>query len=456
MGNIRNAIRYARKNGMMEMLHTAFERLGQQKQPYHFEEASEEVLKKQKQTKWEDAQKISILVPEYETKAEYMQELLQCVLAQSYADWELIIADASSTDKVEQVVSEYRDERICYHRLADNQGISENTNKGLEFVTGKYVALLDHDDLLTPDALYEMAQKAVTAGESGKEPFMIYSDEDKCDGTGSVYSCPHRKLDFNLDLFLTNNYICHFTMIRADIIKELGFRPTYDGAQDYDLFLRVVLLIIRLAKQKKKECKIKCSADCQEKRTIEYHISEALTERICHVPKILYHWRCHEASTAKNPESKLYAYEAGRYALEDWYRRMEIKVTVEHSKHLGFYDTIYVKNIFQSRPDIGVIGGKLTHANKVTGGAMEADGTVIYDKLPRKYSGYMNRGILTQDVTALDLRCMKVRPELKEQYREYLSRLSDEDPIKLSLEFSEYVRGQGYFLVYVPTFEEAI
>lgn len=436
MSNWKKAIRYARKNGIMEMIHTASERIGQQREVYVFEEASQETLREQKNMKWEYAPKISILVPAYETKTAYLEALIESVLAQSYDHWELIVADAGSTDQVENVVKKYPDERIGYHRLKENRGISENSNKGLSYVNGDYVALLDHDDLLTPDALYEMALAAVTAKEQGREPLLLYSDEDKCDADAKHYSCPHRKLDFNLDLFLTNNYICHLTMIRSDIIKELGFRPDYDGAQDYDLFLRIVLLIMRL--------------------TSEGTPAQRLAERICHVPKVLYHWRCHEASTADHPESKLYAYEAGKHALEDWYRRMGIRVNVEHSKHLGFYDTKYLKNIFQSRPDIGVIGGKLTHGNKVTGGAMQEDGTVIYDKLPRKYSGYMNRGILTQDVTALDLRCMKVRPELRERYLEFMARLSGEDAVSVSLEFSQYVRSKGYFLVYMPTFEEKI
>lgn len=430
MSNVKKAIRYARKNGVMEMIYTAIERKQQSKEDYIYVEPSEKELEKQKK-EGNTACKISILVPAYETNTEYMEALIDSVLAQSYANWELIICDASESKQVEACVKKYADERICYYRLEKNKGISANTNAGLSYVTGEYVALLDHDDLLTPDALYEMV-KASGDGQA----YMVYSDEDKCDGSGEEFHTPHRKLDFNLDLFLTNNYICHFTMIRTDIIKELELRSAYDGAQDYDLFLRVVLLIMRMK--------------------LSESVPEKLAKRICHVPKVLYHWRCHEDSTADNPESKMYAYEAGKKALEDWYRRMNIKTSVIHSKHLGFYEAKYQKNMLKSRDDIGVIGGKLTHKNKVTGGAMDADGNVIYANLHRKFSGYMNRGVLTQDVTALDLRCMKVREELKETYLEYVARLSEEDPVTLSLEFSENVRQKGYFLVYDPTFEEKL
>ncbi len=450
MGNLKKAIRYARKNGIMDMIYTAIERRQQLKEKYVYEPLGEAELEKQRKDAKNDC-KISILVPAYETNPEYLKALIESVQAQTYADWELVICDASKSAQVEETVQEYADERISYHKLPENLGISGNTNAGLAHVTGDYVALLDHDDLLTPDALYEMAKAVGQAGDvdyaeeqdavedaciSPIRPYMIYSDEDKCDVSGTKFSSPHKKLDFNLDLFLTNNYICHFTMIRTDIMKELGLRPAYDGAQDYDLFLRVVMLILRM----------KLSESTPEK----------LAKRICHVPKILYHWRCHEESTADNPESKMYAYEAGKRALEDWYRRMNIKTTVIHNRHLGFYETKYQKNIFQSRDDIGVIGGKLTHKNKVTGGAMDTDGAVIYANLPRKFSGYMNRGVLTQDVTALDLRCIKVRPELREMYLEYVTRLSEEDPVRLSLEFSEEIRKKGYFLVYDPTFEEKI
>ncbi len=448
MGNLKKAIHYARKNGIMDMIYTAIERKKQLKEKYEYEPIEDAILEKQRKDAISNC-KISILVPAYETKKEYLEALIESVQAQSYENWELIICDASLSAQVGEIVTAYADGRIHYQKLDENLGISGNTNAGLAHITGDYVALLDHDDLLTPDALYEMVkmvEQGSTSDVAAKEadayendtvtrPYMVYSDEDKCDASGTKFSCPHKKLDFNLDLFLTNNYICHFTMIRADIIKELGLRSAYDGAQDYDLFLRVVMLILRMK--------------------LPESTPEKLAKRILHVPKILYHWRCHEESTADNPESKMYAYEAGKRALEDWYHRMGIKTTVIHSRHLGFYETNYQKNIFQSRDDIGVMGGKLTQGAKVTGGAMDKDGNVIYAGLHRKFSGYMNRGILTQDVTALDLRCMKVRPELRELYMDYMARFSEEEePIALSLEFSKLVREAGYFLVYTPTFEE--
>ena len=178
-----------------------------------------------------------------------------------------------------------KDSRIRYVRTAENKGMSENTNEALQYATGDYVGLLDHDDLLTPDALYEMAMTLQNANEQGIEAALVYSDEDKCDTEAKIYYEPHVKLGFNWDLLLSNNYICHFLAMKTELIKKLGFRKEYDGAQDFDLVLRATL-----EKDEKDE--------------------------ILHVEKILYHWRCHDLSTAANPQSKLYAYEAGKRAAE--------------------------------------------------------------------------------------------------------------------------------------------
>lgn len=433
MGNIKRTLNYAVRNGILDTICTVIERKKQLKQDqYVYEAVPQEILEKQRTE--EGRIKVSILVPAYETEPAYLRALIDSVLAQTYSGWELILCDASASDQVKRTLQEYKDTRIQYHRLKENLGISGNTNQGLAYVRGDYVALLDHDDLLTPDALYEMVRAAERngAGSIKEFPYLIYSDEDKCDESGENFRCPHKKLDFNLDLFLTNNYICHFAMIRTDIIKELQLRPEYDGAQDYDLFLRIVLLIARM----------KVSAN----------IPDRFAEKIVHVPKILYHWRCHEGSTADNPSSKRYAYEAGRQAVQNWYDRMGISVKVRHGKHLGFYRVKYGRNVFKKRNDIGVIGGKIVKRGKVTGGAMDADGNVIYGGMPSRFNGYMNRASLTQDVTALDIRRVEVRPELQKFYAQALVDSFDVGDIKASLEFSEEVRKMGYYLLYDPTF----
>ena len=414
---IRKTLRYAKRNGWRNAFFAVSERLQQLKKPYQYEPPSVETLAEQRTHIWVNAPKISVLVPAYETNEAFLRELIESVRAQTYSNWELIVADAGTGDSVKNVVYPYtrEDARINYHRLGENKGISGNTNAGLMFVNGAYTALLDHDDLLTPDALYEMVCAAV------KEPgaALIYSDEDKCDERAECYYAPHKKLDFDLDYFLTNNYICHLAMLKTDVLKSLRLRPEYDGAQDYDLFLRAA----------------------------------AAEKKIVHVPKVLYHWRSHEMSTADNPDSKRYAYEAGRRALDDFYKNMGWAAHAEEDMHVGFYRTVYENGIFDIRPEVGVTGGRLVRRNKVTGGAMKADGTLLYGSLPVQYSGDMNRAVLAQSVPALDLRCMTVREELRELYAEYAARLErgDGEAIGISLAFCAEVRSRGYLLIYNPS-----
>lgn len=413
---IKKTFRYAKRNGWSNAFYAALERLAQQKKRYFYEPPSEEVLAAQRTRIWEKAPKISILVPAYETKEEFLRALLESVQAQTYSNWELIIADAGSGDQVKQTVYPYtrEDARINYYHLGENRGISDNTNAGLAFAGGTYTVLLDHDDLLTPDAVYEM----VCAAEKNPDAALLYSDEDKCDAAAERFHTPHEKPDFDLDLFLTNNYICHLAMLKTEVLKRLHLRPEYDGAQDYDLFLRIA----------------------------------AEGERIVHVPKVLYHWRSHEKSTADNPESKRYAYEAGLRALNDFYRRAGWAAHAREDRHVGFYRTVYEKTIFEVRPEVGAVGGVLIHRARVAGGAMEEDGTVRYWGLHEKYSGYMNRAVLSQSVPALDLRCMTVREEFEERYKEYAARMdgTEESAVRESLAFSRELRERGGLLIYSP------
>ncbi len=239
---------------------------------------------------------ISILVPAYETDKVFFAQMIESVLGQTYGNWQLVIADSSSDDRLRKVAEGYRDPRICYRHLDLNEGISQNTNEAFKWARGQYVAFLDHDDVLSPDALFEVV-RLLKEGDYD----MVYTDEDKVDATLSRRFEPNIKPAFNLDLLLSNNYICHFTVIRSELFGKALLRKEYDGAQDYDLFLRILLGI---------------EWDRVERRkTIhEYGFFPAnyLKTHIGHVPMILYHWRAHESSTSDNPDSKRYAYEAGK------------------------------------------------------------------------------------------------------------------------------------------------
>jgi glycosyltransferase involved in cell wall biosynthesis len=235
---------------------------------------------------------ISVIVPTFNTPDKYLNPLIDSLFSQTYKNWQLCIADAS-TDIVRQSAIEAiskSDERIKYHY---NKGlhISDNTNQALKLATGKFVGLLDHDDILSPYALEEVA--AVINKHHDVD--IIYSDEDKLSDDGKERLLPFFKPDWSPDLLLGVNYITHFLVIRKTFLDKVGGpRSRYDGAQDYDLLLRVT-----------------------EK-----------TDKIIHIPKILYHWRLAEGSTAKTVGEKNYADTAGQRALADAVKRRGIKAKV--------------------------------------------------------------------------------------------------------------------------------
>lgn len=267
-------------------------------------------LKKQRAEKLDYEPCISIIVPTYKTPEKFLKEMIDSVRNQSYENWELCIGDGSVTeDTVKNVVESYqkKDKRIKMLCLSENLGIAGNTNAALSIATGDYIALLDHDDILAPDALYEVVK---WMNEHYKdETDVIYTDEDKVSFDLKDYFEPHFKSDYNLDLIRSNNYICHLFVARKSIVDQVGgFRKEYDGSQDYDFILRCI----------------------EQSKHVE------------HVPKVLYHWRCHPGSTAANQESKMYCYEAGKRAIEDHLKRMgEDDCQVVITEHLGFYHVIY-------------------------------------------------------------------------------------------------------------------
>lgn len=261
---------------------------------------------------------ISIVVPVYRTPELYLREMIESVLKQTYTRLELCLVDGSEEDQSAALVIQgyvQQDSRIRYEKLPKNLGIAGNTNAAIAMATGDYLALLDHDDILEEHALFEI----VKILQEHPETDMLYTDEDKVTFDSSVYFQPHFKPDFNLDLLRSNNYICHFLVLKRGLVEKTGaYREEYDGAQDYDFILR-----------------------CSENAV-----------RIAHVPKVLYHWRCHTASTAGNPESKAYACEAGRRALMAHLERQQIRATVENMDNPGFYRVSYTMT---SVPKVSII-----------------------------------------------------------------------------------------------------
>ena len=268
--------------------------------------------------------KISVLVPVHDPPAELFHKTADCVLNQIYDRWELCIADDASTDKdtlavLDRLEDANRNIRIT--RLKRNRGISGATNAALELATGDFVALLDHDDMITPDALFWVADALNTS--PGLD--MIYSDEDKID-TGGNRRDPFFKPDWSPDLILSMMYTCHLGVYRTSLVRQLGgFRSDLDGSQDHDLVLR---------------------------------LSER-TDRIHHIPKVLYHWRMSSGSGASHIDAKPWAVEAGRKALEDALSRRGIDGRALHDRHPGRYQIEYE---ISGNPQIDIImptGGRI-------------------------------------------------------------------------------------------------
>lgn len=248
-----------------------------------------------------------------------MKEMLDSVLAQTYGNWQLCLADGSPKgEDVAGIVKKYasRDSRILYKNLGGNRGFSDNTNEAIAMADGDYIILADHDDVLPEYALYECAM----AVKDHPECDVFYSDEDKMDMDGGALFDPHFKPDFNPDLLTSVNYICHLFVVKRRLLDKVGgLRREFDGAQDYDFIFR-----------------------CTEQ-----------AGGIWHIPKVLYHWRCHQDSTASNPESKLYAFEAGSRAVMEHYRRVGISAErVEKGVDYGIYHTVFQ---IQGDPLVSVI-----------------------------------------------------------------------------------------------------
>lgn len=306
---------------------------------------TEEELEKQRGHEFRYMPKISILVPTYRTPEKMLREMIESVIAQSYSNWELCIADGSAGSKIdadgkkvdsgeehspiEGILAEYaaKDSRIKYKVLAENGGISRNTNEALKMAEGECIALLDHDDLLEPDALFEVVKKMQNPVSK-----LCYTDEDKVTSDLKKYIDPNFKPDFSIDLFRSHNYITHFFVVQKVIVdKAGGFNSEFDGAQDYEFMFRCIEEAL-------------CTEMMPRKRIplseVEYGDQRA-QDVVAHVPRVLYHWRLAKGSTADKPENKLYAYEAGRRAIEEHLKRAEISAETELTGMWGMYHTTY-------------------------------------------------------------------------------------------------------------------
>lgn len=266
-------------------------------------------LQEQRQHHFTYEPKISIVVPLYRTPEKFLREMIASVQAQTYENWELVLSDGSGENSpLLKLLAEYekKDSRIVVVQNNRQLRIAPNTNEAIKTAGGDYLVFGDHDDLFAPDALYE----CVRVLNEKPETEMIYSDEDKVDAGTKKYFEPHFKPDYSPDLLCSMNYFCHLVLVKRELWERTGLLdPAFDGAQDYDYVLR-----------------------CTE---------QTGPEQIVHIPKILYHWRSHGESTAENPESKRYAFDAGRRAVQAHYDRLGIPAKVIDGEYAGIYHSDY-------------------------------------------------------------------------------------------------------------------
>ena len=312
--NIKKGISYIRENGLdgiASRVRYKMQGPGLAYNGWFWEKHApkEEELERQRLTSFTYRPLISILVPIYETPERYLRDMIESVINQTYGNWQLVLVDGSKREegvpKTEEVAREYMSDnrKIVYAPLEKNLGIAMNTNMAFNYSTGDYITLLDHDDMLTPDALY-----CVVDALQEERYDVLYSDEDKISEDGSRVSDPAFKPDFSIDLLRAHNYITHLFVVKRKLLLEVGgFDSEYDGAQDYDLALK-----------------------CSEK-----------TKSIKHISRVLYHWRMNDKSVALNPHKKEYANEAGKRALHDHIQRCGCYATVAHTDMWGMYKVSY-------------------------------------------------------------------------------------------------------------------
>lgn len=424
--------------------------------------------------------KISIVVPVYRTPERFLDALVESVREQSYENWELCLSDATEDSRLDPEMHRIlgsnctqriftdvngeqadcmlsADGKIRYRRLAHNGGISGNTNHGIAMATGEYIAFVDHDDVLSPNALFEN----VKAINEKRELQFLYSDEDKIPAEGGMHYEPHFKTDYNEELLNHYNYICHLVVVKRTLIDMLAkqsptgtiLNSSYDGAQDYDFVLRA---------------------------------TEALREEeIYHIPKILYHWRVHSNSTAGNSASKDYAYEAGRRAVKAHLERMmgvenaaseleQVEVLAVRGREYvntlrknpsleEAYVLLLGNNVTVVTPDymermrssfvgtkakVGMVGGKLVSGRRIhsCGIAYKRDGFAFlrFHGKPSWSRCYYRQAAVPQQVSACDLDFALVSKEAYDAVGGINEALSG---IERSVDFATKLKNAGYRVI---------
>lgn len=413
---------------------------------------NENELKRQRNTKFDSEVKISICVPVYNTDRKMLEEMLLSVLNQTYSNWELCIADGSTSNYgyIESMVRGINDRRIKYVKLMSNGGIAQNSNYACAMAEGEYIALLDHDDVLSCDALYEV-RLAIDKGAD-----YIYSDEASFSKNVHKPDIIHFKDEFSIFNLRGNNYIAHLSVFKKELFEKAGgFRKGYDGSQDHDIILRL--------------CEI--------------------AENIYHIKKVLYYWRVHRNSVASDIEAKPYCLTSGIKAVESHLNRMKISGSVECAvpnasvyrvRYKCFIKPALINNIenikgvtneyiIVAKADLNVSAEALNEICQIlqlenvgmVGGMVVRKGRIEYATLKEKdggyYSeyggmsvisdGYMKRLKYAQRADYIPCQFFGVRKSVLESMLYFNDDLRDDDKV---IDMCRKMRKYGYEIVFNP------
>lgn len=413
---------------------------------------SKDTLKTQRLEKYDKPVKISICVPVYNTDKKMLEEMLLSVLNQTYKNWELCIADGSTSNYsyIESVVRGINDKRIKYKKLDINMGIVDNSNIACSLASGEYIALLDHDDVLSPDALYEV-RKAIDKGAD-----YIYSDEASFSKNMYRPDIIHFKPEFSIFNLRGNNYICHLSVFKRSLFERVGgFRRGFDGSQDHDLILRL--------------CEI--------------------ASNIYHIPKVLYYWRIHKGSVASDISVKPYCITTGVLAVESHLNRMKISGVVSpvadnsavyRVKYTCLVKPAIINNIenikgvtneyiIVAKPDlkfkpgaineicqilqlenVGMAGGMVVKDGKIQHATLSEKNGKIYSEYsgtPVISDGYMKRLKYAQGAEYLPCQFFGIRKSVLENMMYFEDNLWDDDKV---VDMCKRMKKYNYDIVFNP------
>lgn len=358
----------------------------------------------------------SIFMAVKEPDLRLFKATLTSVLAQTYGEYELYILDQGISDQVRDVIAWYREERLHYLDVSGDSGLAAVFNRAAAQAVGDYIFRIECGDLLTRDALFEMALAVMQTDAE-----ILYTDEDRRDAKGKHFSDPWFKPDFGIDYLYATDYISRVLIVRRSLFLALRFRDGYDDAPEYDFVLR------------------------------------APKSGIHHIPRVL----CHVYQKGSLSQEVM---DARKRALEDYFRVRGVRAVVRPSREDGIMEIDFLPDIFAARKMVGAVGGKvLDDKHRIIGGMQDERGNILFEGWDEAENGPRLIAQTVQNAWAVDVRCMKIRPELQGLYEEVFGcsydghvMHADENFGVLSRQFCARVREMGYTIVWNPSLKRVV